>query len=95
MFQTLNMAGNGFYGTIVSALPTDSLLKDLTLSHNRLTGTLSVAMQHWPFRKLDLSYNRLTGELQHITNYGAVYDDNITEIILKVRICLPPFHFSR
>jgi Leucine-rich repeat (LRR) protein len=63
---TLNIAGNGFTGPLPAALPNGSFLQNLTLSHNRLTGTLSRALQTWPFRVLDLSYNRLSGPLQHM-----------------------------
>ena len=54
----LHMSGNGFTGTI-SSTSFASVLKDVSLSHNQLTGSIP------PFLKyvdhLDLSYNKLSG----------------------------------
>ena len=38
--QTLNAAGNGFEGNIITALPLKSWLRNLTLAHNRLIGKI-------------------------------------------------------
>jgi Leucine-rich repeat (LRR) protein len=58
---TLHLAGNALSGPLPSKIPEDSLLSDLSISHNQLTGTISAALQTRPWTTLDLSFNRLVG----------------------------------
>jgi hypothetical protein len=57
--KTLHMAGNGLTGDIESAsLATQ--IQDLSLSHNKLSGTLPAFLTN--ITKVDLSYNQFSGE---------------------------------
>jgi Leucine-rich repeat (LRR) protein len=67
--STLHLSGNGFYGAIDdSLLLPGSRLHTLTMSHNRLTGTIPKRIQQWKFKELDLQYNRFAGTLDYMDN---------------------------
>ena len=69
---SLHLTGNILSGTI-GDLSAASLLVELSLSHNLLSGTIPTSAQN--IQSLDLSYNKLTGEFDnHIpyTNESAV-----------------------
>lgn len=66
---------------MISRLPKGSQLTNLTLSHNRLTGTINPELQHWPFRILDLSFNRLTGNLAHMNE--LLFSNEEYELVLN------------
>jgi Leucine-rich repeat (LRR) protein len=73
----LSLSGNGFIGTLPSSLPPS--LKNLTLSHNHLSGTLSSKFQSHLFVHLDLSYNKIRGEYSH-----SLLGDLPQRIVLEV-----------
>jgi Leucine-rich repeat (LRR) protein len=60
--KMLNLAGNGWRGTIGSHSSMTSLLS-LTLSHNYLSGTIPLWLQQKNMSLLDLSHNKLTGDV--------------------------------
>jgi Leucine-rich repeat (LRR) protein len=57
--RTLSLTGNGFSGSF-GALPSDSALVSLRISHNILTGGIGESFLQHPFEVLDASYNRLS-----------------------------------
>lgn len=59
---SLHVGANGFTGTLPDILP-NSVLTQLTLSHNDLFGSIPLSFQYHSFITLDLSSNRLSGEL--------------------------------
>jgi Leucine-rich repeat (LRR) protein len=60
---TMHLAGNGLQG-FLGDIPFDSQLIDLSLSHNRLVGSVPLSIQqHGRFTQLDLSFNKLTHSL--------------------------------
>ena len=62
---TLHLAGNGYVGEVkLSAL--GSGLNDVTLSHNRFSGTIPNLIQ--TMKRIDLSHNRFVGHLNVVTN---------------------------
>lgn len=66
---TLHLSGNGFYGGLdASLLYPGSQLRVLTVSHNRLTGTIPKGIQRWNSDELDLQYNRISGTLNEMQN---------------------------
>jgi hypothetical protein len=66
----LHLSGNGLGGKL-GIIPPTSKLRNLSLTHNRLTGTIPSSFQEWPFLDLDLSVNRLTGEF--LSNVSEAY----------------------
>jgi hypothetical protein len=68
--ENLSLSGNGIEGRLYEIISNTSL-RNLTLSHNRLKGTIPVSFQQYPgFISLDLSFNRLTGVIE---NFGHTY----------------------
>ena len=63
----LHLSGNGFTGKISSEQFHLPAIINLSLAHNRLSGTVPPSLLAHPFKWCDLSYNRFTG----------VLDDNI------------------
>lgn len=61
--NTLHLSGNGLTGTLPDAIALSDKLVDVSLSHNRLTGTIAGAFQQRIWYNLDLSYNKFTGAL--------------------------------
>ena len=66
---TLHLSGNGYRGEISMTRPA-SRLNDISLSHNRLGGTIPVAVQ--TMKKIDLSRNRLVGHVNGVANNSNV-----------------------
>jgi Leucine-rich repeat (LRR) protein len=66
----LHLSGNGLGGQL-GVIPPYSKLRNMSLTHNRLTGTIPKSFQEWPFVQLDLSVNRLTGEF--LSNISKAY----------------------
>jgi hypothetical protein len=62
--ETLHLSGNGITGCLTEGLVITPTLKDLSLSHNQLTGTIPAVFQERVWTNLDLSYNRFNGELR-------------------------------
>jgi Leucine-rich repeat (LRR) protein len=60
---TLHLSGSGLTGGIPAEANISSVLTDLSLSHNLLTGKIPDSILRRDWDKLDLSYNRLTGTL--------------------------------
>ena len=65
---TLHLAGNGLVGDVYidSSTVSGSQLNDVSLSHNRLTGSIPTFIQS--MKVVDLSHNRFTGHLSDVTN---------------------------
>jgi Leucine-rich repeat (LRR) protein len=61
---TLHLSGSGLTGGIPTEANISSVLTDLSLSHNLLTGKIPDSILERDWDKLDLSYNRLTGTLR-------------------------------
>ena len=61
---TLHLAGNGYVGE-VEISDTGRRLSDVTLSHNRLSGTIPSAIQE--LATVDLSHNRFVGHISEVT----------------------------
>lgn len=63
----LTLSGNGIRSKL-SDIPANSNLTNVSLSYNRITGTIpDSVLQYQGFRKLDLSYNHLSGTLEAST----------------------------
>ncbi len=62
---SLYLSGNGFTGTLPSSVSfADSMyFKNISLSYNRLTGTIPMSWYNHKWDLLDLSYNKLIGSL--------------------------------
>jgi hypothetical protein len=61
---TLHVAGNGLEGNFLEKLTSiSSKLVDLSLSHNKLTGTIPLVVQQHHWQNLDLSFNKFNGVL--------------------------------
>jgi hypothetical protein len=75
---TLHLAGNGFNGLISSfaAEQYSPKLKDVSLSHNELFGTLPPGLQQLPMTNFDLSYNKIYGDLNSISKMPFSYESN-------------------
>ena len=59
----LHMTGNGFTGKIGTEGMHLPVIENLSLAHNRLTGTLPTSLTTFPLSWCDVSYNRVTGNL--------------------------------
>ena len=65
--SVVHLSGNGLKGTLGS-IPYTSVLRNISLTHNRLTGTIPRSFQRWPFEFFDLSYNKFSGDIsEHIS----------------------------
>ena len=60
---TLHLSGIGLTGSILRDIGLSSTLRDLSLSHNALTGRIPSQIQQKKWSNIDLSYNRLSGTL--------------------------------
>ena len=63
---TLHLTGNSYIGTIPASESKASRLNDLSLSHNKITGTIPSFVQS--MTTVDISHNRLVGNLHDIKN---------------------------
>lgn len=62
----LFMDGNGLRGNL-APISSKSQLRNMSLSYNRLTGTIPVSVQQYTgFEVLDLSYNHFNGTIQYM-----------------------------
>jgi hypothetical protein len=63
-------------------------LRNLSLSHNRLTGSIPSAILRFPFANLDLSYNKLEGHITELEDAdfqnGTIHDKTGVALTLKV-----------
>ena len=65
----VNIAGNGLSSKLYE-IPSSSNIRNLSLSYNRLTGTIPLSIQNRTMmRILDLSFNRLKGTVEQMNNY--------------------------
>jgi hypothetical protein len=67
----LHMSGNGLTGTIASP-PSSTLLREVTLAHNQLSGTIPVLIRN--VSSLDVSYNKLSG---HFYGHNSALSMNV------------------
>jgi hypothetical protein len=81
----LHLAGNGLTGTIAPP-PAATVLRDVVLSHNQLSGTIPTNIQQIPV--LDLSYNSFSGYLDFNSSV------NKTDIRLAVNRLSGTLHAS-
>jgi Leucine-rich repeat (LRR) protein len=86
---TFHVSGNGLTGTLPKHLEVSERLVDVSLSHNRFTGSIPYVFQEKLWYNLDLSYNKFGGILEgnfaknqtNITvqrNFGFFVDRNLT-----------------
>ena len=75
--QMLHLSGNGLVGTL-GEVSNQSMIADLSLTHNRLRGTIPYSVQRHVYGMLDLSYNDISGTYTHGRS------SNESEIILEV-----------
>jgi Leucine-rich repeat (LRR) protein len=59
--ETLHLSGNGLTGSLPSNLNLPVTLTDLSLSHNRLKGTIPEDFQSRQWKNFDLSFNKISG----------------------------------
>ena len=64
VLRVLHLSGNALTGSLPSSITLSHSLSFLSLSHNRLTGTIPSIYLNRYWTDLDLSYNRFTGNLQ-------------------------------
>jgi hypothetical protein len=76
----LHATGNGLTGSLVGQLPPSSLITDLSLSHNKISGTIPAGVQS--LLRVDLSYNQLSGGYDDSNTAGdePIHDELILEI---------------
>ncbi len=89
LLTTLHAAGNGLEGNFLSKLKSISpKLIDLSLSHNKLEGSISLAIQRHKWQSLDLSFNKFGGVIDHdVFNFGQSSGnsvDNVTNYAVSV-----------
>lgn len=72
----LHLTGNGLQGSLVQSLPTYSKLADLSLSQNKMDGTIPADILS--IGKVDLSNNRFSGEYQDGGHYVSDSTINVT-----------------
>eukprot|EP01032_Pedospumella_encystans_P008038 gene8038-9577_t len=75
--NTLHLSGNGLTGTISTELGISTDLRDLSVSHNALTGSIPPLFQTKRWYNLDLSYNKFRGSLQ--MNYEPFNNNNTVQ----------------
>jgi hypothetical protein len=75
----LHATGNGLAGTLSGRIPAYSKISDLSLAHNKITG--SIPMHIHLVQKVDLSYNQLSGVLE---DFEAVGQANNNELYLEI-----------
>jgi hypothetical protein len=75
---TLHATGNALKGKLVKHLPLLSVVSDLSLSHNQLSGSLPVGPQR--ISKVDLSHNQLRGVYDDYSMRGETHSELYLEI---------------
>lgn len=66
---TLHFSGNGFTGTMPQfSSDLSKSLHDVSISHNRLKGTIPDVILDHAFTNLDLSYNKLYGSIENFAH---------------------------
>ena len=83
--SVLHLTGNGITGALIHTLPAHSQIADLSLSHNQLSGTISLDILN--IASLDLSYNQLGGEFDRRAQFMP--DSNINLEINRLSGQLP------
>jgi hypothetical protein len=58
--SALHVTGNGLTGGLISELPPYSPITDLSLSHNKFSGSIPLGIQR--IQRIDLSYNQFSGK---------------------------------
>lgn len=72
--------GNGIRSRL-AVLPPGSKLQNISLSYNRLSGSIPVSIQTKPdLQLLDLSFNRLLGTMRYMKNYSLTTTVSNSEI---------------
>lgn len=79
--SVLHLAGNGFSGS-VGHIPADSVLTNVSLSRNHLTGTIPDDVLRHPFALFDVSYNRIAGTLSTYDSQSDLV--NTTAMVAQV-----------
>jgi Leucine-rich repeat (LRR) protein len=83
--NTLHLSGNGLTGSLrADTFNISAALRDLSLSHNLLTGSIPDSVLGEDWNKLDLSYNRLTGTLHSAS--AAPYSNTSVLYLLHNRL---------
>ena len=81
------LAGNGIESSLVD-LPLDSKLTNLSLSYNRLHGTIPLSIQESSaFEYLDLSFNFLSGTVEYMNYLNFGLNSNYSYSALVVGEC--------
>ena len=83
--SVLHLTGNGLTGELVPSLPAFSQMADLSLSHNRLSGT--IPLDFLRIASLDLSYNELAGD--YADRSQAVLDSTLNLEVNRLSGQLP------
>jgi hypothetical protein len=60
LLTTLHLTGNGLTGGVISQLPNNSRIEDLSLAHNKFSGNIPLHVQQ--VQRVDLSYNQFSGK---------------------------------
>ena len=82
----LYLSGNGIYSEL-NDIPSDSLLTNISLSYNRLHGTIPVSIQQQSrLDLLDLSFNQLSGTIEQMNSYNV--DGNRSHGVLSTTVHL-------
>jgi Leucine-rich repeat (LRR) protein len=77
---TLHLSGSGLTGSLPAEASISSVLADLSLSHNLLTGIIPESILNRDWNKVDLSYNRIKGTVEGAE--GAPFS-NTTKLSLQ------------
>lgn len=86
--ETLHVAGNAIEDSIDDVKNLSASLKDLSLSHNQLHGSIPSSIQQHNWTNLDLSYNKISGYLENGLMSGENYVLNVR--INRLSGYLPP-----
>lgn len=85
--KTLHLSGNGYRGSLTDNIHINSVLFDLSLSHNHLDGTIPIAFQNRSWTTLDLSFNFFSGELSK--TFGNISIDSLSLEVNKLSGDIP------
>jgi hypothetical protein len=83
--NVLHAVGNGLTGELIGVLPNTSRLTDVSLSHNRFSGTVPVGVQ--TLYNIDLSNNRISGQFD--ANSGPWLQQDVNLEINRISGRLP------
>lgn len=79
--HTLHLSGNGIRDSIPRGINISDSLQDLSLSHNRMYGTIPNVIQERAWRNLDLSFNKFYGSLS--SNLHPVASDAALRLLVN------------